>query len=376
MPELGEFYDTLDELVAGQRADSARVLWLGDSHTAADFMTGVVRQRFAAGFGWPAAGFVRVGLGGYRHGSVSVEVTGKWRKAPILPAQRTRVLDGVFGYGGIRTIPESGASVTIKQPREHANEALVYTLSFRAGPGSSIAVRVGDREHVVEGGGQPEQARFEAPLGEAIHVAHRSGTPEIFGLFVDTAAPRLVLDTVGIDGARLATTLAWEPEQFERAVHERAPSLVVLAFGTNEVFDQTRVSHYAEHLEQLVALLRRASANVPCLVLGPADAPGVSEPTRPRVVEITNVERDASARLGCAFFSLYEAMGGEGSFRRWVAARPGLARGDGIHFMIAGYQKLGGLVADALLGPIADAAPATGTEPLVALHQRAVEPRP
>lgn len=375
MPELAPFYDELDELAAGQRQRSVRVLWLGDSHTAADFMTDVVRRRFAADFGWPAAGFVRVGLSGYRHGSVGIEVSGKWRKAPILPAQRTRVLDGVFGYGGIRTIPESGASVTIKQPRERAGQALVYTLAFRAGPESSLSVRVGDDERVVQGSGRPEQVSFEAPLGEPIRVAHRSGVPEVFGLFVDTVVTQLVLDTVGIDGARLATTLAWEPEQFVSAVRERSPSLVVLAYGTNEVFDQTRVSHYAEHLEQLVTLLRRAIPDVSCLVLGPPDAPGVSEATRPRVVEITNVEREAAARLGCAFFSLYEAMGGEGSFRRWAATHPGLARGDGIHFTIAGYQKLGALVADALLGP-AVAAPSSLVVPLVALHQRLVEPRP
>src|SRR5690606_39721705 len=39
--ELASFYEALDELAQHKRQASVRVMWMGDSHTAADFMTDV-----------------------------------------------------------------------------------------------------------------------------------------------------------------------------------------------------------------------------------------------------------------------------------------------------------------------------------------------
>src|SRR5690606_12454579 len=110
LPELAEFYRALQALRDGRRAEPLRVTWLGDSHTAADFMPQRLRERLWAAAGPGGPGFVRLGMDSYRHGVAVFERSGRWRKQPILPAQRTRVMDGVFGYGGIRTIPLSGGS--------------------------------------------------------------------------------------------------------------------------------------------------------------------------------------------------------------------------------------------------------------------------
>jgi lysophospholipase L1-like esterase len=67
------------------------------------------------------------------------------------------------------------------------------------------------------------------------------------------------------------------------------------------------------------------------------------------VVEIEDALRQAAERLGCGFFSLREAMGGDGAFVRWMREIPALARGDRIHLMPAGYERLGEAVADALI---------------------------
>jgi hypothetical protein len=51
---------------------------------------------------------------------------------------------------------------------------------------------------------------------------------------------------------------------------------------------------------------------------------------------------------GCAFWSTWEAMGGAGSALTWGRAR-GLGTGDFVHVTPAGLERLGGLLADALL---------------------------
>ena len=66
---LPRFYAALAELEAGKRQDHVRILWLGDSHTHADYLTGAVRRALSERFGAGGPGYLRVGLGSYRHGA-------------------------------------------------------------------------------------------------------------------------------------------------------------------------------------------------------------------------------------------------------------------------------------------------------------------
>lgn len=367
-PELSEFYQGLDELRNKTRKTPVRVLWLGDSHTAADFMTQEVRAHLVSIAPDGGPGFVRLGMDGNRHGTVRFTEQGKWRKAPILPAQRTRVLDGVFGYGGIRTLPAATAGSSAEL-REKSEAAVDWTLSYRLPPGAKLEVRAGrDVFHLspADSGMQPEGGEvsdlsqthaggiesrtFQLPGTEAFAVHHHAGDPQVFGAFGEFREPGVVLDTVGINGARVATVLAWEPEQFIGQIKARRPDLLVLAFGTNEVFDQTNPDRYVEHTEEVIALVRQGRPNIPCWIVGPPDSAAKDGRSKPRVFAVTEAQRKAALRMGCAFTSAYELMGGEGSFSNWARERPARARGDRIHLTIAGYRSLGEMLGRALVG--------------------------
>lgn len=354
--ELASFYEALDELAQHKRQESVRVMWMGDSHTAADFMTDVVRNALQGAFSGGGPGFVRLGMDGYRHAQVQLTVSGKWRKAPILPAQRTRVLDGVFGYGGVRTIPLSGASVKARASAKYKG-TLRWTISYRLEQNAAFAVRLGTQEQILRAApaaqdiaNKIQYQSFEGAAEQELVVRHVAGSPEIFGAYCETVEPGVVLDTVGINGARAATALAWEPEQFAESVQARDVDLLVLAYGTNEVFDKTNPARYQEHLEEIVKLVRNRSPELPCWVIGAPDAATDDGRSRVRVAQVNEQQLLAAKNQGCAFTSAYELMGGEGSFSRWMSAKPPLARGDHIHLTIAGYQQLGQLFANQLLG--------------------------
>lgn len=357
LPQLDPFYERLDAVLNGRTDRSVRVLWLGDSHTAADFLTHEVRKHLQATVRPGGPGFVRLGLDGYRHSQVRFSLSGRFNKAPILPAQSTRVLDGVFGYGGIRTLPIAGAKAeaTLREP--DAAE-VVWTLSYRLPKGAQLMVRLGDQSHRLrpesrqdpqEPGAGVTWAAFTGSANETFSVQHVSGDPEIFGAFVDTVDEGVVLDTVGINGARVATPLAWEPDQFREQIRRRGVDLLVVAFGTNEAFDRARTSHYREQTMALVKLAREARPELPCWVVGPPDAANSRGGSLDRVVEITAAQAAAAKELGCAFSSQLELMGGEGSFASWMSARPSKARSDRVHLTISGYKELGELLANELL---------------------------
>lgn len=72
MATLSSFYAALAAIESGQRRESVRIVQYGDSHTAADLMTGVVRKNFQREFispgatGAPLVAFDALGINGAR----------------------------------------------------------------------------------------------------------------------------------------------------------------------------------------------------------------------------------------------------------------------------------------------------------------------
>ena len=54
--------------------------------------------------------------------------------------------------------------------------------------------------------------------------------------------------------------------------------------------------------------------------------------THPNVEKVHDAQKNAAKNTGCAFWSMYEAMGGHNSMPSWVFANPPLAQKDFIHF--------------------------------------------
>lgn len=355
LPQLDSFYASLDALHRGERAQPVRILWLGDSHTAADFMTHPVREHLESRLPAGGPGFVRVGLPAYRQTQVRVELQGKWRTQPIAPSQRTRVLDGEFGYGGIRVIPRPGAGVQLSLRGAAEDESYRWTWTGRLRPGAALEMRWGAEKRILTEKSQAGQAGFalQEPLSLAgkstVTLRQVAGEPEVYGVFIENERPGVVLDTVGINGARAATPLAWDAEHYLEAVRVRPLELVVFAFGTNEVFDKGDPKQYKAHFSELWARLQQASPGAACWIIGPPDSASIQGGSLPRVALVTQVQREVAAELGCAFTSAQELMGGEGSFVRWMHSSPPGARSDRVHLTISGYEKLGRLLAEQLL---------------------------
>jgi len=355
---LSTFFDALTELRSGTRHEHVRVLWLGDSHTNADFMSGRVRSALADRFGDGGPGFVRIGSKAYRHEGVKYTRDGRWNLDPDPPARRSRQNDGVFGLGGTRAEPGPDArfSVQASAPGAAASSLARFELCYAMPPGASFRVELGSQKLLIDALCPAEvtpsglaHLTLRAPLGSELVIHSARGSPRLFDVSIERSETAgVVLDVAGIDGARLETPLAWDEAAFAEEVARRDPSLVVIAYGTNEAFDALRVEKYGPQLESLVQRVRRGAPRASCLVLGPTDAP-LGEGSVPRVAQVTAVLREQSARLGCSFASLQQLMGGEGSFARGMRAKERLAQADRLHLTPKGYRELGQALASSLL---------------------------
>lgn len=355
---LGRFRSALSALARGERGEAVRVLWLGDSHTAADYMTGAVRAELFRRYGAGGPGLLRVGIVGGRHDLASFSYTGRFRIDPSPPPRRSTQGDGVFGLAGLRASPLGPARFQVQLAPDSLHGRALFSVLFEVQERAAFEVRLGTRSVRVRGAGAGRRVpgspilrlELEGSATDTLALQPLAGRPRFYGVIVEGSEPGVVLDALGIDGARLATALAWAEAPFVAEVAARDPDLVVVAYGTNEAFDALNVNAYEAQLSALVGRLQRGAPGADCLVLGPPDALDRSGVSAPRVAAISEVYAVASKKLGCGFVSGQALMGGPGSFAEWMRAQPPLARSDRIHLTPRGYRALGELVAGEVLG--------------------------
>jgi lysophospholipase L1-like esterase len=320
-----------------------------------------LREALQTRFGDGGPGIVHVGYKAYRHEGVRIEIKGKWATTPKGPSTAVRSGDGIFGLGGVLlagTGDGPRATITVTDAALPAaltwdlcykldtpNDEIQLTLSgqpermLRAKPGE----RIGVLQHLALQSTGPSPSLRALPLG---------GQPRFCGVTIETdpaKSPGVVLDTLGINGARLATPLAWSEAEWVAEVSRRPPALTILEYGTNESGDHTiKVEQYVENLRRVMARVRAAAPEGDCLVLAPtdrADHVDAMEHT-PLVVEAL---RTAARASGCGFWDTYATMGGKGSIAVWRGETPPRAGPDGVHLHPRGYRELGDKLAKELL---------------------------
>ncbi len=143
---------------------------------------------------------------------------------------------------------------------------------------------------------------------------------------------------------------------------EDAPDLVIIAYGTNEGFDELlNPRAYERMLRAQIERVREESPGTPVLILGAPEAmrgdgggrcPGDVD-RRWKAPEMLSVVRDVqhrvAAEMGVAFWDWRGRMGGECSAFALTLGDPPLMRGDHVHFTFAGGDWIGSLLAADLI---------------------------
>ena len=133
----------------------------------------------------------------------------------------------------------------------------------------------------------------------------------------------------------------------------RDPDLMVLMYGGNDVGDKRiPMSRYEKVFRELVQRFRATRPEAACLVMSPLDhgeRHRGSVRTVPRLIPLIEVQQRIALEEGCAWYSVFDAMGGEGAMGRWFKASPRLGWGDFAHATPAGAKVLGSYFFKALM---------------------------
>jgi len=360
---MRSFHEALRRADAGE--DQARVIFYGASHVAADFFTNVVRQRLQARFGDAGHGYMMPvrPWRSYRHlGGPVVQSSRSWTALRVRAS--TREVDHL-GIAGMAVDAES-ASAWGRLDTGSASAAR-FVVQFLLQPdGGSFDLRVdGERVARVSTGADAVGAgTFPIDgLEDGHHTlevrARGDGPIRIFGVSVERERAGVIVDTMGLNGARAVSLLRWDEEVHQTYLRRMDPNLIVLAYGTNESGDDGHaIERYETELWRVLGRIRGTVPNASCLLIGPSDRPMRvnGEPVdRPRTHEVIEVQRRVSRAFGCGFFDLVEFGGGPLSMVRWSESEPRYAQRDLVHFTGRAYVRLGEVLHNAMMAGYEDA---------------------
>lgn len=349
------FYRALRRAEAGE--GQARIVFYGASHVAADWFTDVVRTRLQAQFGDAGHGFIMPARPWrhYRHRGVTVESSRRWQTRRVTAG--TREVDRL-GLYGIAMVSDSGRDWgRIDTGSKTASRFEIYYWRQPGGGGFDVYLDGRRVERIsTDGEAGPDYALITTE--DAHHVlevrVRGNGPVRLFGVSMEREVPGVIVDTLGINGARASSHLYWDEELHRAHLRRLDPSLVVLAYGTNESGDHDQpIETYEETLRAVVARIKGTVPGASCMLVGPSDRPLRADDgsivDRPRTHEVIDVQRRVARDFGCAFFDLVAFGGGPLHMVQWAAADPPFAQRDLVHYTMRGYARLGEVLYEALM---------------------------
>jgi lysophospholipase L1-like esterase len=357
---LERFYIALASAAAGRGV--ARVMYFGDSHVATDSMTGRIRHTLQSRFGDAGIGYFMPAkpLRWYSHVDVEINDGTGW---DVLAVRKAHDLERRVGPAGFALLAHGQAWAAMRLRTNDSGikrraRLQVFYLSQPAGGHASIVIDGAETKvwstssgTMDELPGYYEQGLRRMP--EQIEVGTLGDGPvTLYGMTLERSGSGLVLDTLGIPGARAKDHLLWDDAMYREHLRKRAPDLVVLAYGTNEGTDTGEpLSHFEQHLRHVITRMRAAVPGASCLLIGPTDHPqrvsGRGYRARRRTQQIVEVERRIAAENSCGFIDLVSVMGGPMSMMRMVTQHYGGA--DHTHFTRRGYEALADAISGALV---------------------------
>ncbi|UVL55780.1 SGNH/GDSL hydrolase family protein [Pseudomonas sp. B21-035] len=321
------------------------IIQFGDSHTAADLFSGEMRRLLQARYGDGGIGLIAATpVPGTRYDQVILKTAKRqWELVSARNQQSTQ-----FPLGGYLSVPmAANPSVRIEAREPTAQRYRVQAL-YQARENSTLVLRDGrgrNQRLLAATGGQwrfgPQVSNLALPLD--LSVSNRPGTL-LGGWYIQGQKNAgVIYSALGINGARLEVQDKWQAG-WQDNLKTLRPDLVILAYGTNEAFDDTLdLGLYQTQLRNTLKRLRQDLPRAVILLVGPPDsikqrkARSCSARQPQQLAQVIRIQRQAANQANALFWDWQAYMGGQCSIVGWQAS--GLARGDLVHLTADGYKK-------------------------------------
>jgi lysophospholipase L1-like esterase len=355
------------------------ILQIGDSHTSADFFSGELRKQLQARFGDGGAGYIAVGnpRTGVRNSIFDIETSAGWTYHSIQKSESSTE----FWLSGFNAVTSAaGESITFSAEHSQIFDVVEIELIRQPGGGAIDIELNGVVQNEVDlAAEKPERivVRLIPDGKKADRVSKmkittkRNGLVSVGSLAVFRKTSGLSYSSVGYPGATVTIVNKFEPSVFSFELQHLDPQIVVLAFGTNEGFDENLdLNTYAKNFEDALHKIESVLPLAAIVMILPPDA-GQSPPDcqnqtdregcggkeadsndaatkpddascrwkRPPSLDgVREVQREIAKRHNIAYWNWAEIMPPQCGPDQWVSANPALMTKDHVHFTQEGYR--------------------------------------
>jgi lysophospholipase L1-like esterase/LysM repeat protein len=347
-------------LSALSEADSrkVRITHIGDSHIQCDIMTGVIREKLQAAFGYAGRGFIfpyRV-AGSNNPEDYSVSSTGSWiysrntHAVAILPT-------GASGYSVQTSNPQAGITFNFRNPTNKAlgNEVKVWCQTGE----SDFEPRLVLDDTVIVAPQALEKGKsyytFKLPTAVTqqlrLKIAATKSTQRTFtlhGLTLENAdSTGIVYSSMGVNGARISAYL--NAPLLKTQLQAMQPDMVVLDIGVNDYYARPCLPVYvADSLQELIDQVSNAVPNA-TILLTSQQPTAYKRKTVPATLAFAQTVKDLNKQnFKVGLYDFFTVTNSRQAVEYWEGYK--MMQKDGIHLTHTGYTHKAELFTNALLG--------------------------
>ena len=363
---LFNFYRELGKTTHGRKI---HILHYGDSQIEVDRMTSYFRYKLQSTFAGLGCGF-HSGIQAYDFKKpMIVTYSDNWHRYKLFPHKDSLVTHRRFGittsFSMFKAIDDTTLDTVSAWINFEASPTNYYNsrkftqlFIFYGNNTTTVNVKISSPDYNFEDSWQASEGlkvakyTFDKPQN-IVEISYESTqSPEIYGYSFESPSG-IYVDNLPVRGSsglffgRMDLSLAGQIYNYLNV------RLILLQFGGNAVSKDTSfIISYTKHFGKEISYLQKIAPKAKIIVIGPADMSEkykqsyVTRKNLPFLIEHLKAE---ALKHGCAFWNMYEAMGGENSMASWVFHNPPLAEKDFIHFTPQGAKIVAQMFYKALM---------------------------
>jgi lysophospholipase L1-like esterase len=355
---LDKFFEALKKIASFD--SPVHVLHYGDSQIEGDRISDFLRQKLQGRFGGGGPGLVS-----FMPVSPTMlnKITGSagWDRYTVFTIKDARVNHSNFGVMGAfcRFAPEKvnhdttvKSTLSITTTKFGGPTAMQYNKIrlFYGGAKKRTWCELYDGPALagadsLDAGGSFNVKDFPVTKGSTAHVFSFTGkdSPDFYGMSLE-GSKGIMVDNIPLRGSSGTFFHQINSEQLKRFYTDLNCRLIILQFGGNAmpaIKDATGAANYGGYIRYQLTVIKKLAPAASILFIGPSDMSakeGTAYSTVPFLEETRDAIRKAVLENGCAFFDMYDCMGGRNSMPVWVEQK--LAATDYTHFSPQGARKI------------------------------------
>lgn len=366
---LSNFFAALANV--GNESKSIRILHYGDSQIEGDRISDYIRLKLQNQFGGEGPGLVSFM-------PVAPSVINKiswsqgWDRYQVFAGRDKRVKHNNFGP--LASISRFCSYCSITDTTSHKSAWVKIVTSKNGGPKAAAYRKIKlfyggaqSKTHVelyengslnnsdsLIAGGNFNIKEFNLNQGALLHEFKFKGkdSPDFYGVSLE-GERGVMVDNMGLRGSSGTFFNQINFSQLKSFYDYLNTKLIILQFGGNSlpyITTKEQADNYGLYLKAQINIIKKLAPQASILVVGPADMSvkeGADYVTHPQLENLRDAIKRTAFETDCAFFDMYNCMGGRNSMVTWV--EQGVAAKDYIHFSSGGARKIAVLLYTSLM---------------------------